>query len=199
MALIKCPECSRQVSDRSMSCPQCGHLLGKSAEPPLGDLPEAMARKPTPKTGKLLQLIGIVFFFLGFSFCGVSMEANNPDVLITAEIWMVLSYVLGTMFFAGGRFLAGRSAMLKMASVKCPECGRQVSLPKVLASKPASRTGKVLQYIGLVLFSLGVSSCVLAIGFDLQGSFWSSSVQLSSFFGLVSFVGGRFLEWWYTE
>ena len=32
MALIKCPECSKQISDQAASCPHCGYILTPSAE-----------------------------------------------------------------------------------------------------------------------------------------------------------------------
>ena len=32
MALISCPECERQVSDRAQACPQCGYPLSSTAE-----------------------------------------------------------------------------------------------------------------------------------------------------------------------
>lgn len=41
MALIACPECLRQVSDRATTCPECGYPLGIA-------LPPAPAVEPTP-------------------------------------------------------------------------------------------------------------------------------------------------------
>ena len=29
MALIKCPECGNQISDKAESCPKCGYELNK--------------------------------------------------------------------------------------------------------------------------------------------------------------------------
>ena len=34
MALIKCPECGRQVSDRAATCPECGYPISSSKELP---------------------------------------------------------------------------------------------------------------------------------------------------------------------
>lgn len=50
MSLIKCPECSREVSDLASSCPHCGFPLNKMEMKP------SKFRKPMPKqnTGKLL-------------------------------------------------------------------------------------------------------------------------------------------------
>lgn len=32
MALIKCPECSREISDKAAACPHCGFPISKSSE-----------------------------------------------------------------------------------------------------------------------------------------------------------------------
>ena len=45
MALIKCPECELQVSDKAISCPHCGYPLDKSA-----------VRKSTRNTKKRMRL-----------------------------------------------------------------------------------------------------------------------------------------------
>ena len=29
MALIKCPECGREISDKAYSCPQCGYPISQ--------------------------------------------------------------------------------------------------------------------------------------------------------------------------
>ena len=34
MALIKCPECNRDVSDKAATCPHCGYPLGRIAPGP---------------------------------------------------------------------------------------------------------------------------------------------------------------------
>lgn len=36
MALMKCPECGRMVSDEAESCPQCGYVLSKEGDKPSG-------------------------------------------------------------------------------------------------------------------------------------------------------------------
>lgn len=37
MALIKCPECGKEISDEATSCPNCGHPMRKmeASAPPL--------------------------------------------------------------------------------------------------------------------------------------------------------------------
>ena len=37
MALIKCPECGNQISDKAESCPKCGYELNKKETPTISD------------------------------------------------------------------------------------------------------------------------------------------------------------------
>lgn len=37
MALIKCPECGNQISDKAESCPKCGYELNKKETPTTSD------------------------------------------------------------------------------------------------------------------------------------------------------------------
>jgi len=37
MALIKCPECSNEVSDKAIACPKCGYPLQPAAQPQPSD------------------------------------------------------------------------------------------------------------------------------------------------------------------
>jgi len=54
MALIKCPECKREVSDRAMSCPSCACPLER-----------AMTTGATGKKWKGIQLVSLGAIFLG--------------------------------------------------------------------------------------------------------------------------------------
>ena len=46
MALVKCPECGNQVSDRASACPKCGYPF-RQQEP----AQERKKKTPTPPTG----------------------------------------------------------------------------------------------------------------------------------------------------
>lgn len=54
MALIKCPECKREVSDRAMSCPSCACPLER-----------AMTTGAPGKKWKGIQLVSLGAIFLG--------------------------------------------------------------------------------------------------------------------------------------
>lgn len=61
MALIKCPECQTEVSERATACPKCAHPLGGRGPDDVATAPAAMpasAAKPTQTVS--VKRIGVV-------------------------------------------------------------------------------------------------------------------------------------------
>jgi hypothetical protein len=59
MSLIACPECSREISDRALSCPHCGVPLGDAGPAQsFGDL-WAAAAPPPPSPVEAGQALGV--------------------------------------------------------------------------------------------------------------------------------------------
>jgi len=52
MALIQCPECGNQISDKASACPHCGYLL--SGETPMQEQPATNYKKPLIITAVIL-------------------------------------------------------------------------------------------------------------------------------------------------
>ena len=58
MALIKCYECSREISDKAPACPQCGAPKKKSSAPKKKATPERkVGRKDLPSAQEMEQRI----------------------------------------------------------------------------------------------------------------------------------------------
>lgn len=61
MALIKCPECGKEISDQAASCPNCGCPIkktnGDSGEDNLGKKVEISIKKPDVKLDKKIKSI----------------------------------------------------------------------------------------------------------------------------------------------
>jgi len=55
MALIKCPECSNEVSDQAASCPKCGYPL-KAATPPLSTDLDSIITQTLLREGKIAAI-----------------------------------------------------------------------------------------------------------------------------------------------
>lgn len=63
MALIKCPECQREVSDSAASCPNCGKVINASNAQP--------AQPPKKKKKKIwLWILIIIVIFIGAGIMG---------------------------------------------------------------------------------------------------------------------------------
>lgn len=65
MALIKCPECTKDVSDKAATCPFCGHPIGGSTV-------------TIQKTNKRWKVVAIISFFL-FAW-GLAQLGNNSGL-----------------------------------------------------------------------------------------------------------------------
>ena len=92
MALIKCPECGKEISDNAQNCPQCGYPLKGSAtkgedNPSIGTAKGSQqTSQPVPKKKKNGCLVGCLTFFIIFavlifiiSSIGGKSTKTSPD------------------------------------------------------------------------------------------------------------------------
>lgn len=71
MALIKCPECQRDVSPEAVSCPQCGHPLKTATAPPL-----QIQVQPPARTN--IKPLGIFFIIVAIG-CAIGGYYNTQE------------------------------------------------------------------------------------------------------------------------
>jgi DNA-directed RNA polymerase subunit RPC12/RpoP len=60
MALIKCAECGKEISDQAAACPNCGNPVGM----------RAVTIQRTHKRWKIGIIIAVVLIFLGLAYLG---------------------------------------------------------------------------------------------------------------------------------
>ena len=93
MALIKCVECGRKISDKAISCPNCGCPVEKKVEEDIGK--EAKEVKEKPKKDKkddlsvgqwllILFVVPIILAFLGGAFSD-SDKGESRGIVATAD------------------------------------------------------------------------------------------------------------------
>lgn len=70
MALIKCPECGKEISDRAISCPACGRPIV-----------QATPIEITGKKWKRLQLLCALAILSGIIICGFGTTLEGSGVL----------------------------------------------------------------------------------------------------------------------
>jgi len=87
MALIACPECTRQVSDKAASCPHCGNPLAK-----LENAQEVTTIEATGKSWKFVQVVGVILIVVGLVALFSEVVAGLPLGVVG-----VVLYVVGRM------------------------------------------------------------------------------------------------------
>ena len=93
MAMIKCPECGKEISSRANACPNCGCPIGSGSGGAAGEKRqvEVVEKVPvveaTPKSCKVLKLVSGLMMFGGFGGCFVNI--GNSDAMF--YIWLMLA------------------------------------------------------------------------------------------------------------
>jgi len=93
MALIKCPDCDRDVSDQAASCPNCGYPLNSPEKAPAPD-PSTAEAGPPPAAGEMeagkkggclksLLVLLLVAFLIGV---GLLLEKDFPKISDVAPL-----------------------------------------------------------------------------------------------------------------
>jgi len=84
MALMECPECKHQVSDKAPACPKCGAPIAKAPPPPPSAAADPAAAGATNRKGTspaawvalALLIVGAIWYFQSPSF----REQNLPPM-----------------------------------------------------------------------------------------------------------------------
>lgn len=82
MALIKCPECGKEISDKAIRCPSCGYPIERNSD-------EKHAPLLTSFSVVLLLLFGVSMLFLQLGW------VINSILLIATFIFAVLALKSG--------------------------------------------------------------------------------------------------------
>ena len=154
MALINCPECNREISDKAASCPGCGAPVQSTTttsatakvEPPMpSTIPAAAeplgtpppfpspANRPTTITG--IQVVGLVLACVG----GVAIYVAGAGVL---DQHSGLATLVGFLVLWGGLILGipTRSPIVRFGGTFFAAC-LALALPAMLSDKSSSSTG----------------------------------------------------------
>lgn len=72
MALIKCPECGKEISSSAVSCPNCGR--------PMASLKQDLPKKKEKKKGSCLsKILFFIIFLILIGFCIGSLSDSGSD------------------------------------------------------------------------------------------------------------------------
>lgn len=134
MALVKCPECGREVSDSAETCPSCGHPI-KQGDPD-------QARRASFRSGAIMGLIGALSFLLltvllttgsfnkpseGTADVSVSVESGQNPALAVAGYFAVVGV---TVLFLVALLFAKR--LKKRPAIVLSACALAISIVGML-------------------------------------------------------------------
>lgn len=94
MALIKCPECGSEISDRAAACPRCGNPMTAAPAAPVSVVTEehdTITTQATAKPYKAMQLIGAGLIGLGL-FLGIA-GGSAPLLLVFLVVGVILAII----------------------------------------------------------------------------------------------------------
>ena len=92
MALIHCPECSREVSEAAAACPACGHPISAGGA--------AVSVLHTPKSRGVYIVLGLLFGLLGVhNFYANRRVQGAMQLLITLALgWLIVGLVVSGLW-----------------------------------------------------------------------------------------------------
>lgn len=98
MALIKCPECSTEVSDQADACPKCAYPIAKPAAN------KVQTVEQTGKKFKLQTLLSILMIIGGGAMLVSQVVQSKPSEL--AITWGIVICIIGIFWRVTVKFFA---------------------------------------------------------------------------------------------
>ena len=93
MAIVPCPECQRDISDRAAACPHCGNPIAAipsaarvSVQTDDGDVVTTQA---TGKAPKVVQLVGFLLAVGGVVSCSSSTGSSGGLFLLGCAVFLM--------------------------------------------------------------------------------------------------------------
>lgn len=124
MALIPCPECSREVSDRAENCPHCGYPIQVRSEPDLKRYEIAFDGRVKKKYE--YQVTSAIFRTTGVDVDTAQRLANTENALIATDMDFESAAAAYAVIRAAGAPIVMREiggAEVTSGIIRCPECG----------------------------------------------------------------------------
>lgn len=97
MALINCPDCNKEISDKAPTCPGCGAPIAKDQEAAGSGVAHLITTQETSKHLKIHSLVSGAMMIIGFTWVIVATQANAepsaiPSFMIgIGMIWYIVN------------------------------------------------------------------------------------------------------------
>lgn len=116
MALVKCPQCNNEISDKAEKCPHCGKIITANTLPVSTSVPTVQNNIPKFLTivALILAIIGTGFLIKGFHVKNVYKNYSSDDYYydyddnVNAYVGGdAYNYIINGTYFAGFMALTG--------------------------------------------------------------------------------------------
>ena len=87
MAMIPCPECTKQISDKASNCPNCGYPI--AAVPPQQSKEARIEHSHVTRTGARWEGIGFVLIVFGLISIMSGIEFGGALIAIGFVVFLV--------------------------------------------------------------------------------------------------------------
>jgi len=93
MPLVRCPDCSAEISDQAPACPKCGR-------PRVAQTTASAVKPKAPLWVTVCKVLGAIIMLWGTIRGATSCGEGNFDDAIPG----VIAFVIGMLVFVAGRF-----------------------------------------------------------------------------------------------
>ena len=95
MALIHCPECGKEISDKAESCPKCGYLLRKNEI--IDKKEQGVIRRPRMKKAVIISSVIVLIMVVGVGISQFAINEKEKDTEAPKlhNVPIELSYLVG--------------------------------------------------------------------------------------------------------
>lgn len=94
MALINCPECDKQISDKASACINCGHPIVKTTSQHGLNIGDEQPIELTAKRLKLISFLSFGIFVLGIIIVAASTSESSSGFGVLLIILGCISYII---------------------------------------------------------------------------------------------------------
>lgn len=167
MALIKCPECGKEVSDKAPACIHCGYPMHLKEQEEAEQRPkESSGRSILDRKKLVLKQVNSVTVDIACGFCGEKMKFGKRVFQEINETSVIPKVTLSctrctTQAPAGEPITHGELpksySITSTSSVRCPKCGSEniQLMKKGFSAGKAVAGGLLLGPVGLLGGTLG--------------------------------------------
>lgn len=93
MALVKCPECSSEVSEMSVTCPKCGYPIRKDVV----SIEDSGSNFGFAVLGFFIPIVGLVLYLVWNKEKPGKAKSAGKGALVSVILWVLFYVLVGCM------------------------------------------------------------------------------------------------------